>query len=87
MKPADKKGGAKTSRKARKPRKTSTKLISAMPDQSGVPEAMARFWCNACMDAFEAEDGKVPDQCTEGHSADDEEITAPAGVPEGDTAA
>jgi hypothetical protein len=74
---AAKKGGVKTSRKARK---TSTKLIYAMPDQSGVPEGMARFWCNPCMDAFEAEDGKVPEQCPQGHSADDAELTAPSGV-------
>jgi len=73
---AKKKGGTKT----RKPRQTSSKLIYVMPDQSGVPEGMARFWCNACMDAFEAEDGKLPEQCPQGHSADDPELTAPAGV-------
>jgi hypothetical protein len=72
--------GAKGGRKARKPRKTSNSLISAMPDQSGVPDGMARFWCNACMDAFEAEDGKVPEECPQGHRADDAELTAPAGV-------
>jgi hypothetical protein len=77
---AAKKGATKTTRKARKPRKTSSKLIYAMPDQTGVPEGMARFWCNACMDAFEAEDGKVPEQCPQGHSADDPELTAPSGV-------
>jgi hypothetical protein len=75
-KPAAKRGGTKT----RKARKTSSKLIYAMPDQTGVPEGMARFWCNACMDAFEAEDGKVPEQCPQGHRADDPELTAPAGV-------
>jgi hypothetical protein len=79
-KPAAKKGGTKSSCKARKPRKASTNLIYAMPDQSGVPEGMARFWCNACMDAFEAEDGKLPEQCPQGHSADDPELTAPSGV-------
>ena len=77
---AEKKGATKTTKKARKPRKTSTKLIYAMPDQTGVPEGMARFWCNSCMDGFEAEDGKVPERCPEGHSADDPELTAPAGV-------
>ena len=77
---AEKKGGSKTTKKVRKPRKTSSKLISAMPDQTGVPDGMARFWCNACMDAFEAEDGKVPAECPQGHSADDPELTAPAGV-------
>jgi hypothetical protein len=79
-KPAAKKGGTKTTRKARKPRRPSTKLIYAMPDQSGVPDGMARFWCNACMDSFEAEDGKVPEQCPQGHSADDPELTTPSGV-------
>jgi hypothetical protein len=72
-----KKGGSK---RTRKPRKTSSKLIYAMEDQSGVPDGMARFWCNACMDSFEAEDGKVPEQCPQGHRADDPELTAPAGV-------
>jgi hypothetical protein len=79
-KPAAKKGGAKSGRKTRNPRTTSTKLIYAMPDQSGVPDGMARFWCNACMDAFEAEDGKLPKECPQGHRWDDEELTAPAGV-------
>jgi hypothetical protein len=73
---AKEKGGSK----ARKPRKTNSKLIYAMEDQAGVPDGMARFWCNACMDAFEAEDGKVPEQCPQGHSSDDAELTAPVGV-------
>jgi hypothetical protein len=82
-KPAAKnKGGTKT-RKAHKPRSTSSKVIYAMPDQTGVPEGMARFRCNACMDGFEAEDGKVPEQCPQGHRADDPELTAPAGVAAG----
>ena len=72
-------GRPKSRRKRRSARNTSTKLIYAMPDQTGVPEGMARFWCNACMDAFEAEDGKVPEQCPQGHSADDPELTAPVG--------
>jgi hypothetical protein len=79
-KPAAKKGGSKSGRKRRSARNTSTKLIYAMPDQSGVPEGMARFWCNACMDSFEAEDGKLPEECAEGHKADDPEFTAPSGV-------
>jgi hypothetical protein len=88
VKPAAKKGGPKNGRKTRKPRTTSTKLIYAMPDQSGVPDGMARFWCNACMDSFEAEDGKLPTECPAGHKADDPEFTAPSGVePEGDAAA
>jgi hypothetical protein len=79
-KPAATKGGSKSGRKRRSTRNTSTKLIYAMPDQSGVPEGMARFWCNACMDAFEAEDGKLPETCPEGQNADDPEFTAPTGV-------
>jgi hypothetical protein len=78
-KPAKKKGGRKT----RKARKTSSELIYAMADQTGVAEGMARFWCNGCMDAFEAEDGKVPEQCPQAHRADDPELTAPAGVAAG----
>jgi len=77
---AAKKGGSKSGRKRRSTRNTSTKLIYAMPDQSGVPEGMARFWCNACMDSFEAEDGKVPEEYPQGHRADDDELTAPAGL-------
>ena len=79
-KPAAKKSGAKAPGKARKPRRKAFKLIEAMPDQAGVPDGMARFWCHGCQDAFEAEDGKLPIECPQGHSADDEELTAPAGV-------
>ena len=76
-----KEGGKSSAAKTRKRRTTtSTKLIYAMPDQTGVPDGMARFWCNACMDSFEAEDGKVPEQCPQGHSADDAELTAPVGA-------
>ena len=77
---AAKKGATKTAGKARKPRRKPFKLIEAMPDQAGVPDGMARFWCHACQDAFEAEDGKLPDECPQGHKADDPELTAPAGV-------
>ena len=78
--PAAKKGDTKTTRKGRKPRRKAFKLIEAMPDQAGVPDGMARFWCHGCQDAFEAEDGKLPEQCPQGHKADDPELTAPAGV-------
>ena len=48
-----KEGGKSSGAKTRKRRTTtSTKLIYAMPDQTGVPDGMARFWCNACMDSF-----------------------------------
>jgi hypothetical protein len=70
-KPAAKKEGNKTQKKACKPRRTGSKLIYVMPDETGVPEGMARFWCNACMDAFEVEDGKVPEQCPQGNRTDD----------------
>jgi hypothetical protein len=80
-KPAAKRVGKGGGAKTRKRRTTtSTKLIYAMPDQTGVPDGMARFWCNACMDAFEAEDGKVPEECPQGHRGDDPELTAPVGA-------
>jgi hypothetical protein len=72
--------GAKAEKKPRKRSTKAFKLIEAMPDQTGVPEGMARFWCHGCQDGFEAEDGKLPEQCPQGHRADDPELTAPAGV-------
>jgi len=65
--------------KPRKGRKT-TKLIYPMPDQTGASEGMTRWWCNACMDAFEVYGAEKPEQCPEGHRIDDAELTAPAGV-------
>ena len=64
--------------KARKPK--ATKLIYRMDDQTGATEGMTRWWCSACMDAFEVYGGEKPTQCPEGHRIDDAELTAPAGV-------
>jgi hypothetical protein len=74
-KPAGKKSSAP---RARKPK--ATKLIYVMPDQTGATEGMTRWWCSACMDAFEVFAGEKPTQCPEGHRIDDPEPTAPAGT-------
>jgi hypothetical protein len=76
---ATKAAGKKASTpKARKPK--ARKLIYVMPDQTGATEGMTRWWCSACMDAFEVFAGEKPTQCPEGHRIDDAELTAPAGV-------
>ncbi|HLF76733.1 MAG TPA: DUF4357 domain-containing protein [Dehalococcoidia bacterium] len=74
-KPADKTSKPRT-RKAPK----ATKLIYRMDDQAGASEGMTRWWCSACMDAFEVFAAEKPTQCPEGHRIDDAELTAPAGV-------
>ncbi|HLF75985.1 MAG TPA: DUF2924 domain-containing protein [Dehalococcoidia bacterium] len=73
--PADKTSKPRT-RKAPK----ATKLIYRMDDQAGATEGMTRWWCSACMDAFEVFGAEKPTQCPEGHRIDDAELTAPAGV-------
>ena len=32
---------------------------------------MTRWWCAACMDAFEVYGAEKPEQCPEGHRIDD----------------
>ena len=75
-KPATKTASKPRTRKAPK----ATKLIYRMDDQSGATEGMTRWWCSACMDAFEVFGAEKPTQCPEGHRIDDAELTAPAGV-------
>jgi hypothetical protein len=78
-KPAKAKAPAKASKpKTRKPK--ATKLIFRLDDQTGATEGMCRWWCSACMDAFEVFGAEKPEQCPEGHRIDDAELTAPAGV-------
>ena len=70
---------------AAKPKKangngTRSKLISRTPNQKGVPEGEARWFCNGCMASFVVEGDAEPEACPQGHRADDPELTAPAGV-------
>jgi hypothetical protein len=74
---------AKAAPKATKPKTRkakATKLIFRLDDQTGATEGMCRWWCSACMDAFEVFGAEKPEQCPEGHRIDDAELTAPAGV-------
>ena len=66
--------------KAKSGSKKAAKLIFRMDDQTGATEGMTRWWCSACMDAFEVYAAEKPEQCPEGHRIDDAELTAPAGV-------
>ena len=57
----------------RQPRAKKLALIERMED--------GRFFCKACMEAFDAlvPEGQLPDECANGHRADDPELTsAPA---------
>lgn len=44
------------------------RTIKKMPNQKGVPEGSAKFWCSCCMKSFVAEGNAVPETCPEGHA-------------------
>ena len=47
-------------------------LIERSTSQRGVSEGQARYFCSRCMKSFVADDageGKLPEQCPEGHAA------------------
>ncbi len=47
-------------------------LIERSKSQRGVSEGQARYFCSRCMKSFVADDageGKLPEQCPEGHAA------------------
>lgn len=60
------------------------KLITRVANQHGVEEGKVRWWCSACCASFLADAGTTPDECPEGHRADDEELT---GAPRDESAA
>jgi hypothetical protein len=56
--PAETDTGAKASNK---------KVIYRLPNQKGVGERKARWFCNGCMNSFLAEADERPETCPEGH--------------------
>jgi hypothetical protein len=65
-------GKAPAPKAARKAAKDANKkgLFERLPDQEGQPEGMARYFCDACMEAFEAPAGEEPATCPKGHQPD-----------------
>jgi hypothetical protein len=58
--------------KQRKPakRETKTQGFHRLPDEEGAPEGTAKYFCDACMEAFEAPAGEEPATCPKGHQPD-----------------
>ena len=71
---------AKPERKTRGARKKPSKTIFKTPSQDGVADGSSRWFCSACMDAFEIDGADEPEACPKGHRNDDPELNAPAGV-------
>jgi hypothetical protein len=60
---------APAAKAARKPakRRTNKGLFERPPDQEGLPEGMARYFCSACMDGFIAPADEEPSECPQDH--------------------
>jgi hypothetical protein len=56
-------------KKQRKPAKPNAKTqgFHRLPDEEGAEEGTAKFFCDACMEAFEAPAGEEPATCPKGH--------------------
>jgi hypothetical protein len=59
----------KKQRKSTK-RETKTQGFHRLPDEEGAEEGTAKFFCDACMEAFEAPAGEEPATCPKGHQPD-----------------
>jgi hypothetical protein len=59
----------KKQRKANKPA-PKTQGFHRLPDEEGDAEGTAKFFCDACMEAFEAPAGEEPATCHKGHQPD-----------------
>ena len=59
----------KKQRKAAK-REAKTQGFQRLPNGEGAAEGTARFFCDACMEAFEAPAGEEPAACPRGHQPD-----------------
>ncbi|MGD0205280.1 MAG: hypothetical protein ABSB57_02400, partial [Dehalococcoidia bacterium] len=65
-------GKAPAPQKERKPakREAQTQGFHRLPDEKGDAEGTARYFCDACMEAFEAPAGEEPATCPKGHQPD-----------------
>jgi hypothetical protein len=59
----------KKQRKAPKPA-TKSQGFQRLPNGEGAPEETAKFFCDGCMEAFEAPVGDEPATCPKGHQPD-----------------
>jgi hypothetical protein len=57
---------AKPGRKSAR-RHAKTGLFERLPDEEGLLEGMARYFCSACMDDFLAPADQQPSECPQGH--------------------
>jgi len=76
-------GGSRGPRlkKASSPKQAkSTATLYRMKDQENVPAGQALWFCRGCMDGFLVEGDVDPDACPQGHTNDDPELNAPAGL-------
>jgi hypothetical protein len=59
----------KTTRKPAK-REAKTQGLHQLPDEEGAAEGTAKFFCDACMEAFVVPVGEEPTTCPKGHQPD-----------------
>jgi len=65
----ERKAPAPRAPKTRKPA-AKTQGFQRLPDEEGAAEGTAKFFCDACMEAFEAPAGDEPTACPKGHQPD-----------------
>jgi hypothetical protein len=63
-------------KKQRKPAKPQG--FHRLPDEEGDAEGTAKFFCDACMEAFEAPAGEEPATCPKGHQPDGSPVESAA---------
>jgi len=56
---------------AKRASKNGNGLIERLPDEEGLPEGQAKFFCSGCMDAFLAPADIEPTGCPQGHMVAD----------------
>ena len=69
---------ARTTKVARPKSTPKVKQVRRVPNQRGVPEGQARWFCSACMKGFLTEAGTPPETCPEGHAREVDDEFAPA---------
>ena len=52
------------------------KNLRLTPNQRGVPEGQARWYCSSCQKGFYIATGEIPEACPEGHAAEVEDELA-----------
>ncbi len=65
--------------KVARPKSTpKVKQVRRVPNQRGVPEGQARWFCSVCMKGFLTEAETPPETCPEGHAREVDDEFAPA---------